>query len=346
MKQDGAKLSVVIPIYNVEPYLRQCLDSVVNQTYRNLEIILVDDSSPDNCGRICDEYAQKDDRVLVIHKQNGGVSAARNDGIERATGEWITFVDSDDWCDLDYYEKLLREIKSQDVNVVCSGGIFEEFGNDCVERRHFKNPALWETKKQMEFLMVKALIPQVGSLEAPGMGGPWDKIYKLSFLRQNQLVFNTALHPLEDILFNFMVFDHADRVLGSNYVGYHYRRQQSNSVMHKFNPRITKVSLTFINSLNDYALRRQCSPLIHQTVSVMTLAAFGYASHLYFFHKDNPYCQTVSEINALKREPFVHDAIYNKNHQFLTKKKLVLKRLLALPWVWPLKLAYGIQKNT
>ena len=93
-------LSVIIPVYKVEKYLRQCVDSVINQTYKNLEIILVDDGSPDNCGKICDEYAQKDRRIKVIHQENQGVSAARNLGTKLAQGEYITYVDSDDWLDV------------------------------------------------------------------------------------------------------------------------------------------------------------------------------------------------------------------------------------------------------
>lgn len=93
-------LSVIIPVYKVEKYLRQCVDSVINQTYKNLEIILVDDGSPDNCGKICDEYAEKDKRVKVIHQLNKGLSGARNTGTEQASGEYIAFVDSDDWLDV------------------------------------------------------------------------------------------------------------------------------------------------------------------------------------------------------------------------------------------------------
>ena len=102
------KISVIVPVYKVEPYLRKCLDSIVGQTYQNLEIILVDDGSPDGCGAICDEYAAQDKRVRVIHKANGGVSSARNAGLTAATGEWIGWVDSDDWIEPDMYERMLE----------------------------------------------------------------------------------------------------------------------------------------------------------------------------------------------------------------------------------------------
>ena len=105
---DGSKISVIVPVYEVEPYLRKCLDSVVNQTYQNLEIILVDDGSPDKCPAICDEYAARDERIQVIHKENGGVASARNAGLERVTGDYIGWVDSDDWIETDMFEYLLE----------------------------------------------------------------------------------------------------------------------------------------------------------------------------------------------------------------------------------------------
>ena len=95
----GELISVIIPIYNVEAYLDECIASVIAQTYSNLEIILVDDGSPDNCPQMCDEWAAKDSRIRVIHKENGGLSDARNAGIDIATGEYIAFVDSDDWIE-------------------------------------------------------------------------------------------------------------------------------------------------------------------------------------------------------------------------------------------------------
>ena len=95
------KVSIIVPVYKVEKYLRKCIDSIINQTLKDIEIILVDDGSPDNCGKICDEYAAKDTRIKVIHKENGGLSSARNAGMEVAEGEYIGFVDSDDWIESD-----------------------------------------------------------------------------------------------------------------------------------------------------------------------------------------------------------------------------------------------------
>lgn len=112
-------ISVIIPIYNVETYIMQAVDSVINQTYRNLEIILVDDGSTDNSGKICDEYVTRDHRIVAIHKENGGVSSARNVGIEAATGEWIYFMDSDDWIELNLFERFWEEAKKTNVDLLC-----------------------------------------------------------------------------------------------------------------------------------------------------------------------------------------------------------------------------------
>lgn len=101
-------ISIIVPIYNVELYLEKCIESIINQTYKNLEIILVDDGSTDSCGKICDEYAKKDNRIKVIHKINGGLSDARNKGMEIAKGKYIGFVDGDDYVASDMYETLYK----------------------------------------------------------------------------------------------------------------------------------------------------------------------------------------------------------------------------------------------
>ena len=121
-------VSVIVPVYKVEPYLRRCLDSIVGQTYKNLEIILVDDGSPDGCPAICDEYAANDSRIVVIHKENGGLSDARNAGLEIAKGEYISFVDSDDWVADVYIEALWTAMESQRAELaICNYCKTEKF---------------------------------------------------------------------------------------------------------------------------------------------------------------------------------------------------------------------------
>nr|MBP3258865.1 glycosyltransferase family 2 protein [Bacilli bacterium] len=118
---DMPLISIVVPIYNVEKYLAKCIETIINQTYRNIELILVDDESPDNCGKICDEYKKKDPRITVIHKKNGGLSDARNKGIEKATGKYITFIDSDDYITLDYIETLFNSLSKNNADMAIGG---------------------------------------------------------------------------------------------------------------------------------------------------------------------------------------------------------------------------------
>lgn len=123
-------ISVIIPVYKVEKYLNRCIRSVVNQSYRNLEIILVDDGSPDQCGKICDEWAEEDKRIRVIHKQNGGLSDARNAGLDIATGEYIGFVDSDDYIHPEMYQRMYEKAKESNVDLtMCNFCLVDESDN-------------------------------------------------------------------------------------------------------------------------------------------------------------------------------------------------------------------------
>lgn len=126
---ENTLISVIIPIYKVEAYLKRCVDSIINQTYKNLEIILVDDGSPDNCPQICDDYAKQDSRVKVVHKENGGLSDARNAGMAVATGEYISFIDSDDWIDKTFISTLYDGIQSGADIAECATRLFDDDDN-------------------------------------------------------------------------------------------------------------------------------------------------------------------------------------------------------------------------
>lgn len=150
------KISVIVPVYKVEPYLKKCLNSIVKQTYRNLEIILVDDGSPDNCGAICDAYAVKDRRITVIHQKNGGVSSARNAGLAKVSGDWIGWVDSDDWIELDMYEYLLRNALKYRADIaVCSR---HEVKENRLTYRGWEEPTLLKREEALKSLLENDLM--------------------------------------------------------------------------------------------------------------------------------------------------------------------------------------------
>lgn len=143
------KISVIVPVYKVEPYLRRCVDSILGQTFADFELILVDDGSPDQCGAICDEYAQRDPRVVVIHQENGGLSAARNAGIDWAfansSSQWLNFIDSDDWVHPEYLQRLLDAAVTMDVSVsIC--GYVQTAGEEPEVNIDDLAPVLWNTE--------------------------------------------------------------------------------------------------------------------------------------------------------------------------------------------------------
>lgn len=115
------KLSVIVPVFKVEQFLNKCIDSILNQSYTNIEVILVDDGSPDSCPQICDDYQRKDPRVKVVHKQNGGLSSARNAGLDIASGEYVSFVDSDDWLESDAYSEMINQCVINKLDIIGGG---------------------------------------------------------------------------------------------------------------------------------------------------------------------------------------------------------------------------------
>lgn len=184
-------ISIVIPVYNVEKYLPQCLDSVLSQIYTNYEVILVDDGSPDRSGAICDAYAQKDSRFRVIHQNNAGVSAARNNGIEQAAGEWVTFIDSDDWVEPHYLSNF-RLDESNGIDLIIQGLEYYDHRDG-----HFFNP--WSFKdcvlKKQDF--------RLGFAENRLMevGFPVGKAYCKKLLIDDDLRFDSRISFHEDHIF-------------------------------------------------------------------------------------------------------------------------------------------------
>lgn len=159
-------LSVIVPVYRVERYLSRCIKSIINQTYKNLEIILVDDGSDDMCTTICDRYALKDRRIKVIHKQNGGLSSARNKGLDIATGELVTFVDSDDYIEKTMYEEMINKMIQFNCNIACCGRYIKS-ANSETRLLDLDKVRVFTSEQALSELLIKGCIDEAS----------WDKIY-------------------------------------------------------------------------------------------------------------------------------------------------------------------------
>ena len=214
-------ISVIIPAYNAGQYFNHCIESIVNQTYKNLEIIIIDDGSTDDTPKLCDEWAEKDSRIIVIHKKNGGASSARNSGLDSATGEYITFVDADDYLDLDMYEIMLNELIENNADAARCGivreaddGSTEDWGTGNYDIRVVDN---------------KQLLADVG--EALGIlpVSPCNKLYKAECI--GDIRFDTKYKFAEDTLFNFMVAGNIKKMVYHDVNRYHYIFN-TNSITH------------------------------------------------------------------------------------------------------------------
>lgn len=237
------KLSVIVPIYNVERYLKKCIDSIINQTYKNLEIILVDDGSTDNSGNICDGYALKDRRIKVIHKENGGLSDARNKGIEISTGNYITFVDSDDWLELDMYETLVTSAVKNSVKLAIGGvKVYDESSEKF--RKDYDNILITEKIISKEEFVDEIFL---------GIWSCWDKIYHKS-------IFDKVRFPIgefnEDEAVMMDIIDQCNYVYITTKPLYvHYVRASNSITANRFS--IKKVDWFYHSTYNLYFVRKK-----------------------------------------------------------------------------------------
>lgn len=216
-------VSVVLPIYNVEQYLEQCIKSVVNQTYKNLEIILVDDGSPDNCPKICDDWAQKDSRIKVVHKQNAGLGMARNTGIDNASGKYIFFFDSDDYVDTTIVEKCVISAQKHQSEVVVFGR-YDVYENGEIKPCILKNDK--SAYKHDE--IVNTILPCVFTYELGFGVSAWGKMYDLDMLRKNNLRFVSEREIIsEDAYFSLSLFSKTTVLSVVNENLYYYRKRQN-----------------------------------------------------------------------------------------------------------------------
>lgn len=212
-------ISVIVPIYNVEQYLNQCIRSICMQSYKNLEIILVDDGSPDQCPEICDKWAEKDSRIQVIHKQNGGLSDARNVGIYHAKGEYISFIDSDDWIGNDFYQKLWNELHYNKAQIAACKTV-KVFESHSEEQKLYSKQKVFACEEALKTLLKGQDFCAVA----------WNKLYRRDVIGDIRFPVG-KLH--EDEFFTYRVMANAARLVLIPEAVYYYR-QRTGSIMNQW----------------------------------------------------------------------------------------------------------------
>lgn len=222
------KLSVIVPVYGEDEYLDECIESIVNQTYKNLEIILVDDGSPDRCPEICDKWAETDNRIVVIHKPNGGLVSGRKAGMDRATGDYIGYVDGDDWIEPDYLMNLITQLEQNDADIAMSGFVKDLFGKT-IECKNLLECGCYQ-KNDIE----TKIIPGMMCMEDTNLGSVytyvWNKVFKADIVRDCQQMVDNRVVIGEDSTVVYPAILKAERICITNDTGYHYR-QRMNSLL-------------------------------------------------------------------------------------------------------------------
>ena len=227
MNNKNYKISVIVPIYNNAKYLKKCIDSIIYQTYKNLEIILVNDGSTDSSGKIADEYQKKDNRIKVIHQKNAGVSIARNVGLKNATGNFIGFVDSDDWIEKNMFEMLLESIIKYNVDISICNLSFEN-ENGIIIKSYDEKEGILSYEEYIKNIYYSPCI----------QGYTCNKLYKTSLIKENNIQFDKTIFVLEDDLFNFEILYKNKKQVKSFFLNqklYHYIDHNTNVSKSNFN---------------------------------------------------------------------------------------------------------------
>lgn len=304
-------LSIIIPIYNVEKYLTKCIESVINQTYKNLEIILVNDGSTDNSKDIINKYSLIDSRIKIINKKNGGLSDARNVGIEIAKGDYIAFLDSDDWIELNMYEKLYSYIKQENADIVqCS---YQEVYNEEVNNQ--------KIKEEIKLISGKDSLYNLYGENHGKTVVVWNKIYKRELF--NDIRFPKGKYH-EDELTTYKLLYKANKIVDLNLPLVYYRQRDGSIMNSKFNIKRLDALEAFYEKLQFYR-QKNLNGLQQATLSQI----LSYTHICYVKVKDSN-IENKTEILKLLRKNIKKDYLLFMKNKYVSFKQKILLTIFAL----------------
>ena len=343
-------VSVVVPVYNTEEvYLKQCIDSLRRQTLKEIEIILVDDGSTNSCGTVCDEYAEKDLRIVSLHQENKGVSVARNLGIQRASGKYITFVDSDDWCDESVLQKVSDVAEKENAEITLFGGTINRIG------RKGKETACEirlkpEKVLRKEYLLEACCFPRCN--EDDFILATCSKLYRRNLLEKENIRFPLGILYGEDRVFAIKAFYCASSVAICDEIGYHYRVNNQNQATARYIPKLIESLKTQIYLMRELVdgkcLGKKCQTLLN-TNNIVVL--FEPVFSQVFFHPDNPcdWGKRFESFIAYMETSFVREILKAEIYpEYLRKSHKVALWLCRKHMYWPFRfveLKWNIQRK-
>lgn len=267
---ENEMISVIVPVYNVAQYLPDCINSIVHQSYHNLEIFLIDDGSTDNSGEICAEYARIDSRIKVICQENKGVAEARNIGISHASGTYVSFVDADDWLEPDALEAMLGQMCGTDILI---SGYWKEQGN-CKDKITGNTPAgLYLTEKQLEDFYKTMLYSSCGVFDDT-LSSIWNKLFRMDLVRKFYKTLDTSLHYQEDTIFVYTYLLQCKSLSVSNGAYYHYRIREGSAVTSQYRLFLRDVNYIYLYLDNLFAEHSASSilrPQLYKWIVELTL---------------------------------------------------------------------------
>ena len=320
-------VSVIVPVYNVEKYLEKCLDSILDQTYQNLEIVCVNDGSQDGSGEILKQYAEKDSRIKLFYQENHGASVARNYALDEASGEYIMFVDGDDWIDKDTCQTAIDYLLKHDADVVLWDYISER--GEVSRPKKIYDEDRFFNKDAIQTNFHRRLVGLVGQEllhpeQSDGIATVWGKLYKRKCIYERNIRFYDIrkIGSYEDGLFNLCVFEGLNKVVYIHRHFYHYRRDNENSVTSAFRETLQEQHEELHQYMRDYIDARSMDDSYYLALSNrMALELVGYGLNILISKR-----RRIKQIKTILNNPYYKEAY--KNLQF---------RYMPLHW----KLFYG-----
>ena len=344
MKSEETKISIIIPTYNVEEYISRTIESCISQDYNNMEILIIDDGSTDNTQSIINNYKKRDERIKVIIQKNSGVSVARNKGIENASGEWILFLDGDDWLEKDSLKKINKRIFMVDNNTdIIIFDYILAYNNSSIHESFFntelKNGKVNYSKNDL----IEACICKNKVSNADGhtnLGVPWGKVYNRKYLLDSNILFKIGLKRMQDMIFNLYAIYNSKIIYYYNDVIYHYRMQNL-SVTKRYS---SDFNLTAINILdcieefmNKYNLSMQLEKIYKQKIFFLFLEII----RIQYVPRENKksFINKIKELHQLlNKKPFYY--IKDTVGLELDFKRKIMLFLLKLKIICPIYLYY------